>query len=389
MKTRALLAVAVALGVALLPAAASASAGWQITPTPPNPYGTQLGAYSSLASVSCISASNCTAVGEADPASSNTAHGGGGPGYTLAEHWNGTAWKVQATPTPTDAQSGGILLQSVKCVSSSFCMAVGNYVTSTSLTGYMFAERWNGTAWQILSIPNPASANLDAVACTTATNCIAVGDTYNSGSAVPLAEHWNGTGWTPMAVPTSTGNVFTSVSCTSASACTATEESYDATNQALAERWNGKTWAVQTFAVPANYEISISNVKCISATACTAVGSQYDQSISSLLTLAEFWNGSGWQIQSTPGSSASGLNAISCTALNACTAIGFGPATGGSAPIAENWNGTSWQIQSMSANSGTSAISCTSATACMTVGQEITNDVEGVRTVVTVAERRT
>jgi len=91
MKVRSILAVAAAFAVALLPTAASASSGWQITSTPPNPHGTQQGADSGLTSVSCISASNCTAVGDAAPASSNTAHGGGGPDYTLAEHWNGTA----------------------------------------------------------------------------------------------------------------------------------------------------------------------------------------------------------------------------------------------------------------------------------------------------------
>jgi hypothetical protein len=107
MKVRRVFAIAVALGIALVPASASASSGWQITPTPPNPHGTHQGADSGLTSVSCISAINCTAVGDAAPASSNTAHGGGGPDYTLAEHWNGTAWKIQATPTPVMPRLAG------------------------------------------------------------------------------------------------------------------------------------------------------------------------------------------------------------------------------------------------------------------------------------------
>jgi hypothetical protein len=280
----------------------------------------------------------------------------------------------------------------VKCVSSSFCMAVGSYNTSTSYNEVMFAERWNGTAWKILPISSPASGNLDAVACTTATNCIAVGSAYNSGSGAPLAEHWTGTGWAPMSVPTPVGAEspeLTGVSCTAVSACTAVGEytvgsypngPYD---EGLAERWNGKTWAIQTFAVPANTQINIYNVKCISATACTAVGSQHDASFSSLLTLAEHWNGSSWQVQATPASSPSELYAVSCTALNACTAIGSGP-------MAENWNGTSWQIQSMPGAGGQlESVSCTSATACIAVGTNIMSDIEGVRTNVTLAERRT
>jgi hypothetical protein len=381
MKLRRVFVIVVALGVALLPAAASASSGWQITPTPPNPHGTQLGAISRLASVSCISASACTAVGEADPASSNGAHGGFGPGYALAEHWNGTAWKIQAAPTPKDAQAFGPILASVKCISASFCMAVGGYNTSTSFNTVAFAERWNGTAWKIQPIPNPASGNLDSVACTTAANCIAVGST---GSG-PLAEHWNGTSWSPMSVPAAAGGLA-GVSCTSASACTAVD------GGGLAERWNGKTWATQTLAVPANTQINIYGVKCISATACTAVGSQHDASFSFLLTLAEFWNGNSWQIQPTPnpaGVIGSELFAISCTALNACTAIGSGSGTSGAVLFAENWNGASWQIQSMAGSGQLQSVSCASATACMAVGGKITSSVEGVNTVVTLAERRT
>jgi hypothetical protein len=395
MKVRHVFVLAVAVSVALLPGAASASSGWQITPTPPNPHGTQLGAVSYLASVSCISASACTAVGEADPASSNGAHGGGGPGYALAEHWNGTAWKIQSAPTPADAQAGSQILAGVKCISASFCMAVGSYETSTSFNEVAFAERWNGTVWKIQSISQPPADNfLNAVACTTATNCIAVGWTNSSGNVAPLAEHWNGTSWSPMSVPVPAGAAdpqLTAVSCTAASACTAVGEytvgsypngPYD---EGLAERWNGKTWTIQNFAVPANAQINIYGVKCISATACTAVGSQHDASFSFLLTLAEFWNGNSWQIQPTPNppNSGSELYAISCTPLNACTAIGSGP-------MAENWNGTSWQIQPMpGAGSQLGSVWCTSATACMAVGREITADVEGVRTVVTLAERRT
>ena len=389
MQLRRVLVIAAAVGVGLLPAAASASSGWQITPTPPNPYGTQQGAVSRLASVSCTSASACTAVGEADPASSNCAHGGYGPGYALAERWNGTAWKVQSVPTPADAQScNGPILAGVKCVSASFCMAVGSYATSTSYYQAAFAERWNGSSWKILPVPNPAGdmgSSLDAVACTAAANCVAVGRTYDAAfNGAALAEHWNGTSWSPMSVSAPAGAELVNISCTAANACTAVGADYTGTNnQSFAERWNGKTWATQPFAIPANTQsMELYGVKCVSASACMAVGSSSGTDYS-LLNLAEYWNGSSWQIQPapTPANTPSELYAISCTALNACTAVGSGP-------TAENWNGTSWQIQSMPTNSGTNGISCTSATACMAVGQEVTNDVEGVRTVVTVAERR-
>lgn len=394
MKVRSILALAVAFAAALLPTAASASSGWQITSTPSNPYGTQTGAYASLASVSCISSSACTAVGSAAPASSNTAHGGGGPAYTLAEHWNGTSWKIQATPTPSDTQAGEPLLQSVKCVSSSFCMAVGSYNTSTSYNESIFAERWNGASWKILHITQPAAVSvLDSIACTTATNCVAVGYTFSSGNDAPLAEHWNGTGWASMTLPTPAGASspeFTGVSCTSASACTAIG-AYSAgvypntTSEVLAERWNGRTWSIQSVA---DQNISLFSVKCISASACIAAGVDANQD-----ALAEYWNGSSWKAQPTAVIGGE-FNRISCTSATSCYAVGQ---LNNATPLAAYWNGASWQAQpTPSSISGSSfapdwlqSLSCTSATACMAVGQSFLSGPEDVNSIATLAERRT
>ena len=53
------------------------------------------------------------------------------------------------------------------------------------------AERWNGTAWAMQSIPNPnGSGQLNGVSCTSASACTAVG---YYGGYVTLAERWNGT----------------------------------------------------------------------------------------------------------------------------------------------------------------------------------------------------
>jgi hypothetical protein len=282
---------------------ASASSGWQITATPVNPYGTQVGAYMSLASVSCISAGACTAVGSVAPASSNGAHGGYGPSYALIERWNGTAWKIQSYSKPTGYPAE---LNGVKCISSSFCMAVGRYNTSTGKV-VTLAMKWNGTAWKILPVPNPAGSiggDLYGIACTTTANCIAVGSSYTSSTTVALAERWNGTSWSPMSLGAPSASILYSVSCTAASACSAVGTYTVAVGniQALAERWNGKTWAIQTVAVPTGAQrTELNGVKCISATACIAVGDSLN-SDNSLPLLAEYWNGSSWTIQPSSGS---------------------------------------------------------------------------------------
>jgi hypothetical protein len=108
---------------------------WTIQPTPA-PAGS---AGSALSGVSCTTNSACTAVGyyndNAYPEISGDA--------PLAENWNGTAWSVQPTPNPpaTDIST----LAQVSCASATVCTAVGglsffySYPINVTLT-----ERYSG-----------------------------------------------------------------------------------------------------------------------------------------------------------------------------------------------------------------------------------------------------
>jgi hypothetical protein len=125
-----------------------------------------------LSSVSCISATACTAVG----------HSLG----TLAERWNGTTWTIQSTP---NLQAPLDTLSSVSCASATACTAVG-----TSGAGVTLAERWDGTAWTIEPTPNPTGdePSLLGLSCTSATACAAVGWYLSSvGMVVTLAERYS------------------------------------------------------------------------------------------------------------------------------------------------------------------------------------------------------
>jgi hypothetical protein len=80
-----------------------------------------------------------------------------------------------------------------------------------------------------------------------------------------LAEHWNGRRWALMKTPSPQGTVsatLRSVSCASRKACTAVGHSYFRPSQrgyyiaryhqGLAERWNGRRWAIRKLPVPIN-----------------------------------------------------------------------------------------------------------------------------------------
>ena len=84
------------------------------------------------------------------------------------------------------------------------CTAVGEF-TDGAAGGLILAERWNGKTWTIQHTPSPphsnlpgaATATLNAVSCPSATTCVAVGRS-DTGA---LAELWNGTTWAIQHLP--------------------------------------------------------------------------------------------------------------------------------------------------------------------------------------------
>jgi hypothetical protein len=192
----------------------------------------------------------------------------------LAERWNGKTWKILPIAAPAGAQ--GALIGPVSCTSPSACTTTGLFTNSSGLARTL-AERWNGRAWRIQPTPNPANvpnANLASVACTGPSACTAVGGRFdNSGNPVgTLAERWNGARWriVPSPNPAAGGRIFNAVSCASASACTGVGFSNSGT---LAERWNGTRWRIQPTPNPAlAFQITLDGVACPARGSCTAVG---------------------------------------------------------------------------------------------------------------------
>ncbi len=333
--------------------------------------------------VSCWSSTACTAVGYYV----NEA----GIAATLVERWNGTAWEVQTTPNPAGATK--VELEAVSCSSSTACTATGYYENSSGIP-LTLAEHWNGTAWKVQTTPNPAGSTesrLESVSCSSSTACTAVG-WYQSGSgsevvATPLAERWNGTAWTIQSVPIPAGagkydtGSLRGVSCSSSIACMAVGhyEASSGSTLTLAEIWNGTAWKVQTTQNDGSNYAELEGVSCSSSTACTAVG-QYKYTVSILHALTERWNGTAWEIQQTPNPNGPketswDLDAVSCSSATACTAVGsYGDSPGSVGPLlGERWNGTIWEIQAPSDPTGVKfsvllGVSCTASTLCTGAG---------------------
>jgi hypothetical protein len=324
------------------PATATGST-WKIEPTP-NPAGAEI---SVLSAVSCSSGRACTAVGSYTSSASS-------PGFALAERWNGTSWQVQPTAKVTGAASPELF--GVSCASANACTAVGTAFRTAESRDVNLAEAWNGRSWRVQAIPNPKGATdsaLYAVSCTSASACTAAG-VYDNAAGLPRAmtERWNGKAWSIQAIPQPAKRTwFFGVSCSTPWACTAVGYQNNGTGDAqpFAEAWNGTRWCVLTVPLPHGAPGgALSAVSCTSPGACTATGTSF---LASGPTLAERWNGRSWRVQPTPNPAnyrtsfgEVALDGVSCTSARACTASGEYSPGGLAAYFLEAWNGSSWRL---------------------------------------------
>jgi hypothetical protein len=287
----------------------------------------------------------------------------------LAEAWNGTSWQVQTVPSPA-GQTFFATLSGVSCSSAAFCEAVGNSPS--------FAEMWNGTVWALQAMPG----SVGSVSCVSATFCAAVGSAGATGSAI-----WDGTSWTAQPVPVPPGFPFASlsaVSCAAAQACEAVGSANSGTGEqdSVAEAWNGTAWTAQSVPDPAGAGVaSLDAVSCAAAGACEAGGeSEVSNQANDVQALGEGWNGSSWALQDAaapPGATGNALDSVSCVASGFCAAVGTATDSAGNlVSLAETRNGTTWTIQPTpdpaQATSGVRAtmrgVSCVSARFCEAVG---------------------
>ncbi len=325
--------------------------------------------------VTCSSSTDCEAVG--------SYYNSSGVYVPFAEGWNGTTWALQAVPTPAGATASG--LSAVACSSSTDCEAVGNYLNGSG--SETLAADWNGTTWALQAIPNPTGATysyLYGVACPSSTDCEAVGgNMYGAGTGyVALAEQWNGTTWAPQTMPWVTGSsdiFLNAVACASSADCEAVGGYYNGSNVGvtLAEDWNGTTWAPQATPNPTGATYSdLTGVACPSPTDCEAVGSYYNSS-GVLVSLAEGLNATTWALQASPNPTVGGeLTGVACPSPTDCEAVGFYPPAepgGNLAPVAEGWNGTTWALQATpnptdATGSNLNGVACPSSTDCEAVG---------------------
>jgi len=291
-----------------------------------------------------------------------------------------SVWSIE--PSPNVAGSSGSWLTAVSCSGAS-CMAIGGYVSAIGQGD--LAESFDGTEWTIVPMPSPAKDNiLQSISCAGPNVCEAVGGTIGAGGAQrALAEGWNGETWVLQPTPLVGGADATvgldGVSCTSPDSCEAvgglTLPGVSAEEQPLVERWDGSTWTVQFVPNPkAENGSELNAVSCTAVDACTAGGTYYYADVASSV-FAMRWNGTSWRMQAQPnlqGQSVNATDSVSCSGPATCTSVGSWT-NDWQETLAENWGGVFWRIQ-LTPNPPTSvgseliSVSCVASGTCESVG---------------------
>jgi hypothetical protein len=203
---------------------------------------------------------------------------------------------------------------------------------------------------------------------------------YHSTVDLAVAATWNGGSWHDTGYPVppiSQVSDLWGVSCPVANFCMAVGDYMTVRKGSFpyADRWDGKKW--HSLAVPSPKSAVASHldaVSCTSISYCMAVG--YYDIASNEFSLAEMWNGSKWTVVTAPSPTPlTDLFSVSCTAKpDWCMATGdFWAPKVYYSTLTEEWNGSKWsRVASPSPTQGYGSylfgISCNNPSACVAAG---------------------
>jgi hypothetical protein len=281
--------------------------------------------------------------------------------YTLAEHWNGSAWSIAQTIDP-----GSVNLFSMVYATAGNNVWAAGYSTSGS-TQAPLIEHWNGSAWSIsMNAPVGSSGTTEGITGGSSGDLWAVGSYAATSIAPPgaLAEHYNGTTWSPVYAPNAPANneILYAESALSANDVWAVGFSLGYIqgttqgNRALIEHWNGSSWSIATIPHPGTPGDQLLSVKAVSSSDVWAVGDY--KNATNFQTLILHWNGSTWSQITSPNPAGDAhdhvLVGVDATSANDVWAVGYYHNDTASQTLIVHWNGSAW-VQFTSPSPGANA----------------------------------
>jgi hypothetical protein len=301
---------------------------------------------STITSVSCVSAGNCSAGG----------YYSGGTRFSsqafVVSQADGTWSDAMEVPGTAALNTGLAQIASVSCVSAGNCSAGGYYTDSSGDTQAFVVSQASGTWGTAIEVPGTATqgdnAAVTSVSCGSAGNCSAGGyyqETVGFGQAQAfVVSEVSGTWGTAVEVPgtaaLNTGGIaeVLSVSCASAGNCSA-GGFYDSSTgpiqyqpfvvSEVSGTWGTAVEVPGTAALNTGGYGSVYSVSCTSAGDCSAGGDYENSSYASQAFVVSEVSGTWGTAIEVPGTAAlntgggANVNSVSCAAAGNCSAGGY------------------------------------------------------------------
>jgi photosystem II stability/assembly factor-like uncharacterized protein len=328
-----------------------------------------------LNSLMCMSAKSCVAVG----ARVTTNHGGslsnsGQPdgGFAATTSDGGAQWA--STPRLVGVKS----LDAMACTTARTCIAVGGNPVSKKYIinkGAVTRTRDGGHTWRVLATLPKKVGELTSISCPVPHFCMAVGSSEAiNAQAVALVTRSAGQHWTRLRLPHVS---LTHVTCTARLHCVA--EGFSDGLSIIVTSDGGTTWT--TAQLPTgNYPGGVIGVPifgglaCPSRTRCLLVGGiESQRGVFSGLIMASVDGGESWSYTPLPTGVAL-MNAISCPTAMRCVAVGSDFSPAGLSFILTTTDGGQHWVGRRAPNVVTDleSVSCLSTKTCIATGFKLT-----------------
>jgi len=359
-------------------AAPPPAAGWHAAQAP----GSSAAPGGPLTAVACATATSCAAVGTSD-------------GSAVLAARTGTSWAPVAVPRPASATTAASLT-AVTCPAAAACLAAGSYRSAGRQQGLLVFG--HGSAWTATTAPLPGNAatspqaRVSAVACSSASACVGVGQYATSTSRAALLVSGHGSAWSGQAAPlpadasSRPAAQLVSVACPSATACTAVGSYTDrlGNRQGMLVTLRGTSWGAVRAPLPADASVpgaALSAVACASTTSCTAVGS-YSAGARAFAVSGTRATWTAVRVPLPAGAAASPaptFRSIACPAVTCVAVGGYTDSAGGSQGLVMTGHGAVFTAARAALPAGAAAaqgspgaqlasVACPAAASCVAVG---------------------
>jgi len=319
-------------------------------------------------------------------AATATTLAGAGP---AAATTSGPTWSPSKAPLPNGAATNpDVSVTSLACPTANSCVAVGYYTDDDSVQQGLLLVRTSST-WRATEAPLAAGSTnvtLNAVACSAADNCVAVGYYDNPGlTPEPLLLTLSAHNWTQQVISGSSGGLMT-VGCSASAGCVAG----DSSNNVVALVSGAWTATSITGPVPggsSSYQWDISGIACTAL--CYPVGAENmggDPGNFSQAAVVASGSGTDWtaRLAPLPGNAEprtgtdqrAYVNGVACRSSQ-CTAAGsYIDTSGHEQALLLAHSGTRWTAAESPLPTGAAsvpearldAVACPSTTSCVVVG---------------------